>query len=68
MGQFSQFGLNVLKWGQTHFSHFPIYLDPDKLDSCNLVCSSMRWFAKVNLDLNHFKMDMPETKDGLVSV
>ena len=50
MGQFGQFGLNGLKWGQTHFSQLHISLDPDKLDICNFVCSlitGMHGFAKV---------------------
>ena len=33
MGQFTQFGLNGFKRGQTHFSQLHISLDPDKLES-----------------------------------
>ena len=33
MGQFSQFGLNGFKRGQTHFSQLPISLDPEELVS-----------------------------------
>ena len=47
---YGQFGLNELKRGQTHFSQRHISLDPDGLESCNFVCSSitaMRKLAKV---------------------
>ena len=50
MGQFSQFGLNGFKQGQTQFSQLHISLDPDKLESCNFLCSFntvMHRFAKV---------------------
>ena len=33
MVQFAQFGLNLFKWGQKHFSQLHLYLDPDKLES-----------------------------------
>ena len=48
MGQFGQFGLTWFMRGQTHFSQLQISLDPDELESCNLVCSltnAMRGFA-----------------------
>ena len=39
MGQFAQFALNGFKRGQTHFSQLHISLDPDRLESCNFLCS-----------------------------
>ena len=48
--QFGQFGLNGFRQGQIRFSQLHISLDPDKLESCNFVCSlitAMHGFAKV---------------------
>ena len=50
MGQFTQFGLNGFKRGQTHFSQLHISLDTDKLERCTCVCSLItvtRGFTKV---------------------
>ena len=49
MGGFAQFGLNRFKRGTKCCSQLQLYLDTDKLKSCNLVCSliTARWgFAK----------------------
>ena len=59
MGWFAQFGLNQFKRGQNCFSQLQLYLDTDKLKSCNCVCSSItarRGFAKVVCrDCDHCK-------------
>ena len=39
MGGFSQFGSNICKGGQTHFSQLHISLDPDELEK-NIIFSS----------------------------
>ena len=59
MGQFAQFGLNGFKRGQTQFSQLHISLDPDELESYNLVHSlitAMHGFSKVTcMDCDHCK-------------
>ena len=59
MGGVAQFGLNVFKWGQTHFCQLHLSLDPDKLEICHFVCRSITavWgFSKVTyMDCDHCK-------------
>ena len=50
MAGFAQFEFKVFKLSQTHFNYLHISMDPDQLESSNVVCSlitAMQWFAKL---------------------